>query len=321
MNIVIQRMGLRRRRKKQPSGGKDDIYRLLYTNWARCRRVYADERQRLQMGTGILLSYISGARLVSLFDTRVTQSEDVPTFESEQLGDEACTADSRADSKYSEGSVHGLSKLVEETTIEIEDSYSQTHAWLMGSNNSTSTKRKQALKDDNDHEVEEGRKILRKRIGGGSMQGNKHASRETGGDYTDIDPILEMDSDIDLQPDLDSEDDSSQGHAGSSVFSDLGEDTDTNTEYADDAITDEEEEYHASDLLADDSSVTDDGYDAGPEKTGAVVWRHISFHIFRHPEPGKPNILLARVTLLHTKMEDKKPRTYGPLYSDDVSRC
>ena len=318
MNIVIQRMGLRTRRKKQPSGGKDDIYRLLHINWASCRRVYADERQRLQTGTGILLSYISDARLVSLFDTRVTQSEDDSTFESEQSENEVCIAGSPAGSKCTEGSVRSLSELV--------DPYSQTHAWLLGCKDSTSTKRKQAPKDDNDHEMEEGRRVLPERRGGGSVQDNRHAinnqaNRETRGDYTDMDPKLEMGSDIDLQPDLDSEDDTSQNGASGSVFSDPGEDTDTNIDYAKDAITNEEEWYHASDLLADDSSVTDDGYDAGPEETGAVVWRHIFFHIFRHPEPGKPNILLARVTLLHTKMEDKKPRTYETLYLNDVPRC
>lgn len=55
-------------------------------------------------------------------------------------------------------------------------------------------------------------------------------------------------------------------------------------------------------------NVTDDEYDAGPEETGVMVWRHIAFHIIRSPEPGRPNILLAKITLLHTKGEDKKPR-------------
>lgn len=185
MHIVIERMSLRKRRKKRSSGGKNDIYRLLYINWARCRRVYADERQRLQMRTNILLFYIFDARLISLFDTRVTQSENVSTFESEQLKNEACTADSRADSKHSESTIHSISKLVTETTI--ENFYSQTHAWLMSSKNSTSMKRKQ-----NDHEMEERRRILRKCRDDDSVQSNEHVSREKGGDYTDIDSMLEM---------------------------------------------------------------------------------------------------------------------------------
>ncbi|OJD15953.1 hypothetical protein ACJ73_08927 [Blastomyces percursus] len=47
--------------------------------------------------------------------------------------------------------------------------------------------------------------------------------------------------------------------------------------------------------------VTDDEYDAGPEETGAIVWRHIGFHIIGSPVAGRPSILLAKVTLLHTK--------------------
>ncbi|KAK2853273.1 hypothetical protein FQN49_005240, partial [Arthroderma sp. PD_2] len=54
--------------------------------------------------------------------------------------------------------------------------------------------------------------------------------------------------------------------------------------------------------------VTDDEYDAGPEVTAAMVWRHITFHIIRNPTPGQPNILLAKITLLHTKGGDKNPR-------------
>ncbi|KAL2359143.1 hypothetical protein RJZ56_008020 [Blastomyces dermatitidis] len=54
-NVVIKRWGLRRRPKRKPSGTKDDVYRILHSHWTRC----------------ILLSFISGARLVSLFDTRI----------------------------------------------------------------------------------------------------------------------------------------------------------------------------------------------------------------------------------------------------------
>jgi hypothetical protein len=64
------------------------------------------------------------------------------------------------------------------------------------------------------------------------------------------------------------------------------------------------------DRFSDDSSVTDDEYDAGPEETGAIVWRHIAFYIVRSPVPGRPNILLAKITLLHTKGEDNKPRVH-----------
>ncbi|OAT07656.1 hypothetical protein BDBG_03695 [Blastomyces gilchristii SLH14081] len=52
----------------------------------------------------------------------------------------------------------------------------------------------------------------------------------------------------------------------------------------------------------------DDAYDAGPEQTGALLWRHIELYLIRSPVPGRPNIPLAKVTFLHTKQEDRKPR-------------
>jgi hypothetical protein len=63
-----------------------------------------------------------------------------------------------------------------------------------------------------------------------------------------------------------------------------------------------------SDGESDISSVTDDGYLAGNEETGTILWRHISFHVVRSPIPDRPNVLFAIVTLLHTKGEDRKPR-------------
>ncbi|KAF7118711.1 hypothetical protein CNMCM5793_008331 [Aspergillus hiratsukae] len=56
------------------------------------------------------------------------------------------------------------------------------------------------------------------------------------------------------------------------------------------------------------SVVTDDGYLAGDDQTGTILWRHVEFCIARNPEPGRPNILFAIVTLIHTKGEDRKPR-------------
>ncbi|KAE8386950.1 hypothetical protein BDV23DRAFT_196100 [Aspergillus alliaceus] len=62
------------------------------------------------------------------------------------------------------------------------------------------------------------------------------------------------------------------------------------------------------DYMSDCSSVTDDGYLAGDNNTGTILWRHVDFCIVRNPVPGCPNILAATVTLLHTKGEDRKPR-------------
>jgi hypothetical protein len=56
------------------------------------------------------------------------------------------------------------------------------------------------------------------------------------------------------------------------------------------------------------SIVRDDGYLAGNEETGTILWRHVEFYIIRNPVPGRCNLLTAIVTLLHTKGEDRKPR-------------
>ncbi|KAL6229872.1 hypothetical protein BDW75DRAFT_249195 [Aspergillus navahoensis] len=60
--------------------------------------------------------------------------------------------------------------------------------------------------------------------------------------------------------------------------------------------------------MSDSSIVTDDGYLAGNDDTGTLLWRHVEFYSIRNPVPGRPHLLTAIVTLLHTKGEDRKPR-------------
>jgi hypothetical protein len=55
------------------------------------------------------------------------------------------------------------------------------------------------------------------------------------------------------------------------------------------------------------SVVTEDGYLAGDDETGTILWRHVEFCIVQNPVAGRPNILVAIVTLVHTKGEDRKP--------------
>lgn len=62
------------------------------------------------------------------------------------------------------------------------------------------------------------------------------------------------------------------------------------------------------DYESDISSVTDDGYLGGNDETGTILWRHINFRIVRNPRSGRPNILIAIISLVHTKGEDRKPR-------------
>lgn len=57
--------------KKKPVIDLDDLYHLLYTHWVLDDRTYNDERQRVQVATGLLAAVFFGCRPCSLFDTRV----------------------------------------------------------------------------------------------------------------------------------------------------------------------------------------------------------------------------------------------------------
>ncbi|WEW55056.1 hypothetical protein PRK78_000484 [Emydomyces testavorans] len=77
-----------------------------------------------------------------------------------------------------------------------------------------------------------------------------------------------------------------------------------------DANTDVEDTFDLfdpSNLIRDDeSTVTDDGCFVGDQTKGSFLWRHVQFYIVCGEAPGQPNMLLAKVTLIHTKDEDKK---------------
>ena len=62
---------------------------------------------------------------------------------------------------------------------------------------------------------------------------------------------------------------------------------------------------------SDSDSGTDDGIDAGLDQTRCLLWRHITFIIAPNRTPGEPNLLFAKVTIIHTKGEDHYPREYG----------
>lgn len=59
---------------------------------------------------------------------------------------------------------------------------------------------------------------------------------------------------------------------------------------------------------SDSDSGTDHGVDAGLDETGCLLWRHITFIIAPNRIPGEPNNLVAKVTIIHTKGEDNRPR-------------
>ena len=84
MTFLRKDRGLRTEPKKKSVIGLDDLYLLLYTHWALDENTYSDERQRVQVATGILAAAFFGCRPCSLFDTRVnvsvrTNSSDVVT--------------------------------------------------------------------------------------------------------------------------------------------------------------------------------------------------------------------------------------------------
>ena len=58
----------------------------------------------------------------------------------------------------------------------------------------------------------------------------------------------------------------------------------------------------------DSDSGTDDEVDAGRDNTGTLLWRHVTFIIAPHQVPREPNVLFAKVTIVHTKGEDNCPR-------------
>ena len=47
----------------------EDLHHILFTHWALDTTSYADERQRVQIATGLLLAAFTGCRPISLFDT------------------------------------------------------------------------------------------------------------------------------------------------------------------------------------------------------------------------------------------------------------
>lgn len=62
------------------------------------------------------------------------------------------------------------------------------------------------------------------------------------------------------------------------------------------------------DVDYDSDSGTDDDCEAGTDKTKSILYRHISIIVVRNPIPEKANIVLAKITLLHTKGEDNRPQ-------------
>ena len=228
-------MGLRRLPRAKPTSQVDDLYHILITHWVWHFVVFADEKQRLFVPTGILLASVSGCRLVSLFDTRV--KIDVDRTKDNCDGQDRVNVDGSID----------------------------TNTILMNN---------MILKDHID-----------------SISSSTKYSN-----YAKPDTYLDIDIDNDRY---------SQTDNGISS----GTEEDLNCYSDEDLFSETEAEADSATTWdADDSSVTDDEYDTGAEETRTILWRHVVFYIIRSPVKGRPNIPVAKLTLLHTKGEDRKPR-------------
>jgi hypothetical protein len=327
----------------KPSGNKDDIYRILLGHWTRCTKAYADEKQRLYVATGILLSYISGSRLVSLFDTRVKVVNESGQEGSSDGSSSISIATS--DPGAVEGNTNTLALAGCSRRAKARDAHPKA-APEIGHRNQPSMLKKRnraATKEDSGHYG-----AKRPRINT-SRRTRRHSTQDevAGEDITydaedsDLGECSDSDADFDLG-DASEENDSSRSDTGAFAVTEpeggtaVDTDTESITSFVDSGYHTNDDDIDELDCYIDEldhsigqidlgelnrlvkedrhklnrfiEDVTDDEYDAGEEETATLLWRHIDFHIIRSPEEGRPNILLAKITLLHTKGEDKKPR-------------
>ncbi|OJD20620.1 hypothetical protein ACJ73_08044 [Blastomyces percursus] len=264
--------------REKPTGDKDDVYRILHTHWVRCSRAYADERQRLQVSVGILMSMF-GQRLVSLFDTRVEKSKKQKDKESAggakdiAFEQEPWVINSALESKYT------LAAPIGETAREVEMAHccSKVQKWIstcVDDGSAASRKRKREL----DEEEPQRYQLVRQcRLssqntsfsGQNGLSTNKEESHPKSG-------LEDESSAVIVEPIF------SRGRYATDVSTEYsGTDTGSDAEYPATEDQDEEEGEESDDdiSLSDIRSVTDDGYDAGADEQRVVLWRHVDFHI------------------------------------------
>ncbi|OJD12900.1 hypothetical protein ACJ73_09278 [Blastomyces percursus] len=290
--LGIEVWKLRRLPKDKPSGDRDDVHRILYANWVRCRKTYADERQRLQVSVGILMS-LFGQRLVSLFDT----------CKGKKSKKGAASANNNARDYENNGKTSELEPWEIDSQSESEDISEDTlrktgtpyirgsmvQSWLdtcADDSSPTDDQKKAQLADVEMSDVQvdsnpsQGQPRPQSSIGSRPSRVGDRSIFSKASAATDIDSECSH-NDIDVESEC-------------SKFATMND------------IEDDKSDGDIS--LSDFRSVTDDGYNTGPEEQRVVLWRHISFHIARSRAPGQPNILLAKLSILHTKGEDNKPR-------------
>ena len=65
----IEEYRLQKGARDKPVMSAEDLHHILFTHWALDTTTYADERQRVQVATGLLIASYTGCRPISLFDT------------------------------------------------------------------------------------------------------------------------------------------------------------------------------------------------------------------------------------------------------------
>ncbi|KAF3492431.1 uncharacterized protein GIQ15_01948 [Arthroderma uncinatum] len=281
--------------KQKETANKKVVYTVLVANWTRCEKVYPDERQRLQVSAGILLGCITSSRLVSLFDTRKGESSG-----------QTQTAATLSTLSRVASPEHSVEIPPTSSRKSAAGHRSRVESWL----DECAPQAKRRVVGPGASLPERARKTLPARAARGTVRASIPNS--------DID--LEMTESTSISGSGDSVfSDSAYSGSRGEAFSltapiDEGpgipvEDGRGPVNLAPDGSNVAGEGFDVADLISD-GSVTDDGYNAGPEETGAIVWRHISFHIIRDPRPCRPNIPIAKIALLHTKGDDG---TYHPV--------
>ncbi|KAI1931890.1 hypothetical protein LOZ66_006984, partial [Ophidiomyces ophidiicola] len=272
-NRLIKSWGLRTLPKKKPTGTTDFLYVLLRYHWERCPKAYADEKQRLYVSVVQLLAFVSGCRPVSILDTRGKKSK---MSEKQQPTGRA----KRCKVSFLNDQSQGSGDDVENIDIRIAKCQRFKRKISAPEGKISPTPPRGAKK----RRIVSSAKEDRFNDKGSASESGDDTGPNSG--YSSVDSL-----DDDTDPMFDTED-NSVDHDGSE---EPGYDSDYKPTFKNEDCT----------FIKDH---VDDAYDAGPENTGALLWRHIQFHIVRSPVKGRRNILLAKITLLHTKGEDKKPR-------------
>jgi len=127
-----------------------------------------------------------------------------------------------------------------------------------------------------------------------SNEGNDVKRSHEGDTITIVDSVCEVDED-----------------------SNMASNSNDNSDSDSSSIFDCDESYHIDDNNDDDSSFVydddencdiDDDCNIGPKETRSFLYRHLTIMIIANPTMGKLNLIFMKVTLLHIKGEDNKPR-------------